>query len=122
MEIREELFDHPDWWKSHQIFDLNETVEEFHIRLKYLRSIEPNPKALEETAIGDEIRMDYETIDEFRARVRGFYLSIDLGVNEKYQDDYYSEDENIKKDMLGSELPFDKNWYGNYLNRVHSKT
>ena len=120
MEIREELFDHPDWWKSHQIFDLNETAEEFHIRLNYLRSIEPNPKALEETAMGDEIRMDYETIDEFRARVRGFYLSIDLGVNEKYQDDYYSEDENIKKDMLGSELPFDKNWYGNYLNKTQS--
>jgi hypothetical protein len=119
MKIRKELFEHPDWWKLRRIFDLNETLEELHIRVNYLRSIEPNSKAMEETSIGDEIKLDYETIDEFRARVRDFYLSIDMGVNEKIQDGYYLNEENIKKDMLKGFIPFDKEWYQEYLDRTN---
>ncbi len=40
MKIREELFDHPDWWKSQKLRDLNETNDEFQARLDYLHSIE----------------------------------------------------------------------------------
>ena len=64
MKIWEELFDHPDWWKaSHPIKDLNETIEEFGLRRDYLRSIEPNSKALEGTSIGDEIKLGYKIKD-----------------------------------------------------------
>lgn len=122
MKIREELFDHPDWWKtSHPIKNLNETIEEFGLRRNYLRSIEPNSKALEETSFGDEIKLDYETVDEFRARVRGFYLSIDMGVNEKIQDGYYLDEENIKNDMLKGFISFDKEWFENYLNKTSTQ-
>lgn len=117
MKIREELFEHPDWWKSQKLKDLNETNDEFIARMEYLQSIEPNSKAIEETTIGDDIRMDYETIDEFRARIRNFYLLVDMDCDEKIQDGYYEEEENIKKDMLGSQLPFDREWYQEYLNK-----
>ena len=117
MKIREELFNHPDWWKSKKLMDLNETSEEFQARMEYLRSIDPNPKAIAETTIGDEEKLDFESIDEYRARLRNDYLLVDMDVNEKHQDGFYLEDENIKNDMLGSQLPFDKVWYQNYLNK-----
>lgn len=120
MKIREELFDHPDWWQTKfAITDLNETNEEFEFRVKYLILIETNLQAVEEGFFEEE-QFDYETIDEYRARIRQFNLSIDLGVNEKHQDGYYLVDESIKKDMLGSELPFNKDWYSNYLKKSQS--
>lgn len=120
MKIREELFDLPDWWQTKfAITDLNESKEEFENRIKYLKSIEPNPQAVEEGFFEEE-QFDHETIDEYRARIRQFNLSIDLGINEKHQDGYYLDDENIKKDMLVSELPFNKEWYNNYLNKSQS--
>jgi hypothetical protein len=121
MKIREELFSHPDWWKTRQLIDLNETKEEFQHRLEYLRYIEPNPSAVKETGIGDEEQLDYETIDEYRARLRNDYMLVDMDVNEKFQDGYYIDEENVKKDMLGSELPFNKEWYQNYLDRTSSQ-
>ena len=117
MNIREELFDHHNWWKSELLTDLNETLEEFRARMDYLYSITPNPKAIAETTIGDTEKLEYESIDEYRARIRNDYLLIDMDVDEKFQDGYYEDEENIKKDMLGSQLPFDKNWYLDYLNR-----
>jgi len=36
------------------------------LRRDYLRSIEPNSKALEGTSIGDEIKLGYKIIDEFK--------------------------------------------------------
>lgn len=117
MKIREELFDHPDWWQTRwPIEDLNETEEEFNARVKYLNSIEPNPSI----TAGDyfsETKLDFESIDEFRARKREFYLSFDSDVDEKSQDGYYRNEDNIKKDMLGSQLPFDRAWYKDFLNR-----
>lgn len=121
MKLREELFSHPDWWKSIILYDLNETMEEFHSRLDYLRSIEPNPKAVAETTIGEDEKLDYETIDEYRARIRNDYLLVDMDVNEKYQDGFYLEDHNIKNDILGSQLPFDKVWYQDYLNKTSAQ-
>lgn len=98
MKIREELFDHPDWWKTnYRINDLNETNEEFHNRIDYLRTIEPNPIAISETTIGDEEKLSYESVDEFRARLRNDYLLVDMGCNEEIQDGFYLYDENIKK-------------------------
>ena len=121
MKIREELFDHPDWWKKRKLVDLNETNEEFQLRLNYLNYIEPNPSALKEKGIGDEEKLDYETIDEYRARMRNDYMLVDMDCNEKFQDGYYIDEENVKKDMLGSELPFNKEWYLNYLNKTESQ-
>ncbi|MES2568119.1 MAG: hypothetical protein V4565_14685 [Bacteroidota bacterium] len=121
MEIREELFSHPDWWKTRQLMDLNETREEFHNRVNYLRWIEPNPLAIKETGIGDDEKLDYETIDEYRARIRNDYMLVDTDCNEKSQDGYYMDEENVKKDMLGAELPFNKEWYLNYLNKTESQ-
>lgn len=118
MKIREELFEHPDWQKTNiAISDLNETDKEFKNRVAYLNYIEPNPNAIKENFYERE-KFDYETTDEYRARRRAFYLSIDMDVDEKCQDGYYIDEENIKKDMLGSQLAFDKNWYQNYLNRT----
>ncbi len=118
MKVREEIFNHPDWWQTNfPITDLNETIEEFEIRVAYLRYIEPNPSAIEQGYYERE-KLEYETIDEYRARIREYYLSIDMDVNEKFQDGYYLDDENIKNDMLGAELPFDKKWYQNYLNKI----
>lgn len=121
MKIREELFDHPDWWKSIILSDLNETIEEFHNRLEYLRSIEPNPIAVSETTIGDDEKLDYESLDEYRARIRNDYMLVDMDCDEKAQDGYYFEDENIKNDMLGSQLPFDKIWYKYYIDKTGSQ-
>ena len=121
MKIREELFDHHDWWQAKfPIKDLDETPEEFEARVAYLKCIEPNPRAVEE-GFFESKKFDYETIDEFRARIREFYLSIDMGVDEKGQDDYYRDEENIKKDMLGSQLSFNKEWYEDYLNRTSAQ-
>jgi len=121
MKIREELLNHPNWWKSQKITDLNETVDEFHERMDYLGSIEPNPKAIAETTIGHDKKLDYESIDEYRARIRNDYLLVDMDTDEKYQDGYYEESENVRKDMLGSQLPFDKKWYIDYLKKNSSQ-
>lgn len=121
MKIREELLGHPDWWKSEMLTDLNETIDEFQTRLDYLHSIQPNPKAIAETTIGDDEKLDYESIDEYRARIRNDYLLTDMDVDEKAQDGYYFDEENIKKDMLKGLIPFDKEWYGKYLNRNSSQ-
>lgn len=121
MKIREELFDHPDWWKSQKLTDLNETNDEFHERIDYLHSIVPNPKAIAETTIGDDEKLDYESIDEYRARIRNDFLLVDMDCDEKIQDGYYEQDENFKNDMLGCQLPFDKKWYLDYLNRNSSQ-
>lgn len=118
MKMREEIFDHPDWWQTNfPISDLNETNEEFNTRIAYLRYIEPNPKAVDE-GFFETTKFEYETIDEYRARLRKYYLSIDMNVDEKCQDGYYLDEENIKNDMLGSQLPFDKAWYQKYIDRT----
>lgn len=78
MKIREEIFNHPDWWKSQKLRDLSETNDEFHARFDYLQSIEPNPKAVAETTIGDDEKLDFESIDEYRARIRNDYLLVDM--------------------------------------------
>lgn len=118
--IREEIFEHPDWWQTKfPISDLNETAEEFNNRVAYLNYIEPNPIAISEDYYS-ESQLDYENIDEYRARRRDFFLSIDMDVDEKAQDGYYLDDENIRKDMLGSQISFDKAWYKNYLDKNQS--
>lgn len=121
MKIREELLVHPEWWKSQRLIDLNKTSDEFHARMEYLRSIEPNPNTIAETTIGDDERLDYESIDEYRARMRNDYLLVDMDCDEKVQDGYYEQDENIKNDILGYQLPFDKKWYLDYLNKNSSQ-
>lgn len=121
MKIRNEIFNHSDWWQTKfPIVDLNETPEEFKNRVAYLKYIEPNTKAMQD-AYYEKDKLDYETIDEYRARRRQFFLSIDLGVDEKAQDGYYLDEENIKNDMLGSQISFDKNWYKDYLNKTSSQ-
>lgn len=120
MNIREELFDHPDWWQTKwPIEDLNETDEEFFARVKYLRSIEPN-SSITNNEYYVEQQLDFESIDEYRARRREFFLSIDMDVDEKNQDGYYLDDENIKNDMLGSQINFNKEWYKNYIDKNES--
>ena len=120
MKIREEIFNHRNWWQTKfAISDLNETKDEFMARVAYLNYIEPNQRAMHENYYENE-QLDYETIDEYRARIIHYYKSIDMGVNEKVQDDYYRDEENIKKDMLGAELQFDKDWYANYLKKNQS--
>lgn len=100
MKIRDEIFAHSDWWQTNfPINELNETDEEFDTRVAYLRYIEPNPMAVRE-GFFDSNKFEYETIDEYRARLREYYLSIDLGVNEKVQDGYYLDIENINKEIL----------------------
>lgn len=121
MGIREEILDHPDWWQTRfPIKDLNETIEEFKNRVAYLNYIEPNSKAFIENYF-DEDQLDYENIDEYRARRRHYFLSIDMDVDEKVQDGYYLEDENIKNDMLGAQISFNKEWYNGYLNKTSSQ-
>lgn len=120
MKIREEIFEHPNWWQTNSpIRDLNETSEEFRARVAYLRYIEPNPRAVEE-GFFEETQFDYETLDEYRARIREYYMSIDLGADEKCQDGYYLDPENVKKDMLGGELEFDTDWYTNHVNSTQA--
>jgi hypothetical protein len=121
MKIREELFDHPDWWQTRwPIEDLNETQDEFSARVDYLTSIEPNPLVTAGNYFSDS-QLEFESIDEFRARKRELYLSTDSDVDEKAQDGYYRNEENIKKDMLGSQLPFNKVWYKDFLNRTSAQ-
>lgn len=121
MKIREEIFEHPDWWKTNfPIYELNETEEEFQLRIDYLNYIEPNENTIKKGGFYSESQLEDETIDEYRARIIMFYKSIDMGVNEKYQDDYYQNEENIKKDMLKGELDFNRQWYENYLRNKHS--
>lgn len=44
-----------------------------------------------------------------------------MGVDEKAQDGYYLDEENIKNDMLGAQISFNKEWYKDYLNKTSSQ-
>lgn len=121
MKIRDEIFEHPDWWNTNfPIDELNETEEEFNLRVAYLNHIEPNSYAMSSGDFYAQYQLDYETLDEYRARMIEYYRFIDMGVDEKFQDGYYRDERNIKKDMLQGKLDFNKEWYENYLKKKHS--
>lgn len=62
-----------------------------------------------------------ETEDEFQERINHINQLCDYDVDEKCQDGYYLDEENIKKDMLKGFIPFDREWYEDYLKRTSAQ-
>lgn len=85
MKIRDEIFNHPDWWQTKfPITDFNETHEEFKNRVAYLNYIEPNTKAMQD-AYYEEAKLDYETIDEYHYEDDTFFSQLIWELTKKHK-------------------------------------